>query len=570
MTASPTNRRRKTPVSHRRRRGTTLVLSALLMIVFMAFLAFSIDVGYMCLARAQLGRAVDAAALAGASALVDGQDAAEAQAVEYLVRNPVGTNAIIAEADLPELKNEFLLRYGDHMQVSAGTWDPTTRTLNTAASTPSALKVSIAYPDLPFFFARALGYDTFTVQQEAVAMFQPRDIMLVLDFSGSMNDDSQLSAISKLGEESVLANIHQMWQELGSPTYGNMGYEPDWVTIPGNIVPANVTWRGTDVVVSANSNIQKIRVYKSNGYYRTFNSPGTGGTFSYSGNLIYKCRIWMNGTSETIDFFNDSHIRRGLGLDGVPYPSQGSWNDYINYARNHSSRMPWYSRTVYDTGFRRKFGVLTLINFWNRNKPMNSQTPDLWKVSAQPVTAVKNATDLFMDHIAAVDTDDRVGLAIYDAADGNAIVESPLTHDLPSIANIVRHRQAGHYHRYTNIGAGMQSAREELMATARPGAFKMIVLMTDGRANWYHGGYNPSAAVNEVLHQAELCRAADIPVMTISLGAGADAALMQSVADTTEGIHFNVPGGSTVAEYSAQLLEVFRQIARARPLRLVL
>ena len=116
----------------------------------------------------------------------------------------------------------------------------------------------------------------------------------------------------------------------------------------------------------------------------------------------------------------------------------------------------------------------------------------------------------------------------------------------------------------------MQKAREELELTGRTGAKKMMVLMTDGRANWFQGGYDTTAARNQVLAEAEFCRAAKIPIVTISLGAGADSELMATVAELTEGTHFNVPGGASVAEYSAELLEVFRQIAKARPLRLVL
>ena len=45
--------------------------------------------------------------------------------------------------------------------------------------------------------------------------------------------------------------------------------------------------------------------------------------------------------------------------------------------------------------------------------------------------------------------------------------------------------------------------------------------------------------------------------------------VMTDVADISDGAHFNVPGGSTVAEYSQELLDVFEEIASARPLKLV-
>ncbi len=61
----------------------------------------------------------------------------------------------------------------------------------------------------------------------------------------------------------------------------------------------------------------------------------------------------------------------------------------------------------------------------------------------------------------------------------------------------------------------------------------------------------------------------DIPILTISLGTNAQTDLMQDIADLTSGIHFNIPGGSSVEAYEEELRRVFRRIAVERPLRLV-
>src|SRR5687768_10805693 len=90
---------RKSPARARlpgqRRRGNVLVLSAVLMIVMMAMVAFAVDVGYICLMRGELQRAVDAAALAGAAELQYGVAQAQEKAKEYLVRNPVGSSTSV-------------------------------------------------------------------------------------------------------------------------------------------------------------------------------------------------------------------------------------------------------------------------------------------------------------------------------------------------------------------------------------------------------------------------------------------------------------------------------------------
>jgi predicted dienelactone hydrolase len=115
----------------------------------------------------------------------------------------------------------------------------------------------------------------------------------------------------------------------------------------------------------------------------------------------------------------------------------------------------------------------------------------------------------------------------------------------------------------------MRVARQQLEQNGRMGAFKMIVLMTDGQANWYQGSYSTSAARSDVQGEASLDADLKFPVVTISLGSGADTALMEDVAETTASRHFNVPGGRPVNEYRDDLIQVFREIADNRPLKLV-
>jgi hypothetical protein len=153
----------------------------------------------------------------------------------------------------------------------------------------------------------------------------------------------------------------------------------------------------------------------------------------------------------------------------------------------------------------------------------------------------------------------------YPPGDG-ALLESSLTTDFNLIKTISRQRQAGHYDHYTNIGAGMRAAREELEANARPRAFRMMVLMTDGIAN---RSSTPASPKDFALDEANLAAAARIKIMTISLGVEADTDLMQEIADRTGGIHFNVPGGASVADYEQQLQNVFAEIAADRPLQLI-
>ena len=282
-----------------------------------------------------------------------------------------------------------------------------------------------------------------------------------------------------------------IWEELGSPTYGNMTFEPQYV-----------------------------------------------------------------------NSYDLSEIKEILGLTNVPYPyPEGSWDEFISWV--HWDYYNWKA------GYYMKFGYMNLINYWLYYRPLNSQTPDLWKVSAQPIDSVKDAVSVFVDYVESYNTKDYLGLAVYNSESGVGQLEVSLTPNFDLVRSSTNEKQAGHYHGWTNIGGGLKTAREHLEQSGRPGSFKMIVLLTDGVTNWTANGYDPGAAQQQIADEAQRCEEAGIPVFTISLGAGADTATMQDVADTTNGYHFNVPGGSSVAQYRAQLMDAFRQIAAHRPLKLV-
>src|SRR5579872_6988230 len=67
------NYRHSIKASHNSRRGTVVVLTAILLIPLFAMLAFCIDLGYMVRVKADLQNAADACALAGACELMTPQ-----------------------------------------------------------------------------------------------------------------------------------------------------------------------------------------------------------------------------------------------------------------------------------------------------------------------------------------------------------------------------------------------------------------------------------------------------------------------------------------------------------------
>ncbi len=567
----------------RSRKGAIIVLTALCLAVMVAVLAMVVDLGYLVSARSELQRATDSAALAGAGALVDGSSVAQTRAFEFFARNPVAGSALYQDDNWQAMAEQWLAQHPDDFKMQLGHWDPTrapgddptkdNRFYTEADTLPSAIWLQTQRSDVPSFFAKALGVDSFKVTAQAIARYQPRDIVLVLDFSGSMAYDSQLKRISDFGSSAraaVEASLQQCYEDLGSPTYGStMTFAPQYVSDTkawsygsgrkkksGDVT---VTFRSDDVQVECTGSVSftKIVLRYSNGWTKTYYTSGTSGTFAGTSRID---EVTVYNNSDSISLSDDySTIKDFFHLTDASYPyPYGSWNSWIDYVKS--------SYYVNNAGYQKKYGCMTLINWWLEVQRPHDELPDLWKVHAQPVATVKDASGMFFDFIQQVQTDDRVAFVLYNSEAQTAKIEEHLTTDFSSVADTIQHRQAAHYDAFTNIGAGIQYAIQELTDNGRPGAFKMIVLMTDGNAN---RPYNESYARSFAIQQAQAAAAKHYPILTICLGQQADSSLLQTIAETTNGFRFVVPGGATITDYGPALIEVFQKIANARPLQLV-
>lgn len=174
-------KRRMNLAGRRARRGAVIVLLAIMMMVFAIMAAFAIDVAYMQMVRTELRAATDAAARAGAEALSRTQDesVAVAAAIQIAALNSVAGEPLnIEAADVVLGKSE---------QSGDGSWsfipggEPTNslrvngRKTDGSAAGPAALH-----------FVGLLGKEYFEPVQAATAAQLDRDIVLVLDRSGSM------------------------------------------------------------------------------------------------------------------------------------------------------------------------------------------------------------------------------------------------------------------------------------------------------------------------------------------------------------------------------------------------
>jgi len=588
LIAFPSNLQRR--VINPNRRGVIVVLAAIMLVFLLGFVAFTVDVGYIQLTKTQLQAAADASALAAAQEL-SGTDTPEvvrtnarasAQAIAGLYRNGnlssvtlnTSTDIIFGKTSWNAATNTYTYLWGDNQTPYNVIKVLAKRTVNGGSDNR-----------LPLLFGPVLGTSSANITAESVATFQPRDIMLVLDFSSSMNDDSSLGAIGDLGRSYVENNLLTMYQELGSPVYGNLTFTPQYAklrgrTASGTIPHIQCTYRRRSIIVTSTLALNQVRLQFSDGTTQTFSSlSGLTGTYSGTGGNSNKeiTNCWVrSGTNGSLSSgnlgekfdFTAANIKTALGLNGTyPYPG-GSWSEYISSVQS-SSTTPGGSGSgdIGYAGYRDMYGYLTWINYLQTQREQAYDTTDLWKTSQQPVGALKDASKYFIDYIIAQQSNDQIGLAIYTHPNSpGAILEQGLTTNLSGLKTTLTQRQAGHYNANTNISAGMTVARQEIQARARLRTFRTMVLMTDGQANLPGTSSQAKAAV---VTEANLAAAAKIKILTISLGVDADTALMQQVADITGGLHFIIPGNQTATSMKTQLENAFRQIASTRPLKLV-
>jgi len=159
---------------HRRRRGNIVAMTAVLMIVLVAFVALAVDVGYLYTMRNELQRSADSAAIAACWELCDkdyqaGGNAttlaanARTKAEQFAALNKVGNCA-------PGLASNDV-----NVGYMANPSNPAEPLISTPAGTlPNSVYVRVQRTsaqngEVPMFFARAMGVNQSSMQAEATA-----------------------------------------------------------------------------------------------------------------------------------------------------------------------------------------------------------------------------------------------------------------------------------------------------------------------------------------------------------------------------------------------------------------
>lgn len=455
--------------------------------------------------------------------------------------------------------------------------------------------------ELKLMFAPVLGSDNSRITAKAISFLEARDIVVVMDFSRSMNFDSRFLSMGKLNQSDIEANMENIYNALDPSKFGNMPFEPMYntQTTTHNGQTITVTFKGKTADVHCTGNLDDVYVRNVNGSSKTYyNVNSNDKTVSKDNKDLDYVKVKLPGSSTWKYLYNRTdNIKSALGVSGVawPYPG-GSWDSFIDYCRDG------YSWEYYldDAGYRYMYGGACLVEYLLHTQYSHSDCPDLWKTPHYPFHAVKNGCTLFTEFLGALEFGDHIGLVSYDTysriettlnESGLPAVDlsaNPLTNDYTAINNLQRHKQAAHYYAATNTGGGLKDAIALLSDHGRYGARPTILLMTDGNANTVDNGWSMPSGFNwndltdydgdgvadyttndqgkmYAFAKAKEAIDAGYTIHTMSVGADADRDLMKAIAFAGKGQWIDVPGGSTVASLEAEMLTAFSKIAANVP-----
>lgn len=602
------------------RRGNVLVLTAFLMLVLLAMLAFSIDLGYVFTVRNQLQAAADASALAAASRLANTSNVFP-EAQEFASYNMAA-------------KRPVNLRSQD---VEIGLWQANSRTF-TPGSNGNAVRITARIDDLmngraPLFFARVMGHHDFQSSVSAVAVCNPRDIAFVIDLSGSMNDDTEpcwaTAAITTVFGPQGFPNVaNQLMDDL----YSDLGFG----AFPGTLqwVGAGLVTANSSAYTNLTANGGPLTLASVPSAYRILSSdsetnrklkayrwiidnqlaplmpaakptPSSTGSYAYWEKYIdYVIQSVNNGTrgtlppnqySNRITGYNNPNTSTFPGAANASgWRNQLGYRTYIQFLMDNGRDLQpdgntfmQHSTKSGDCPYHSENTAGGVFNFPPREQPTHATRRAL--IAAIQVIKERN------ENIGDPNQRDWVSVIAYDRRSIPPVIEQSLTHDYESAMQACTKLQAvGDIGASTTTEAGLATARQHLTPASQGGqgrenVNKIVVLMTDGVPNDYissssainsYIANNPSPdfygssspAYNGPLMQSMEMQAKNWYVYPVGTGLGTDYDFMDRlgrVGGTADDNGLSPRGTGNPAQYEQRLADIFRQIIDNPRVRLV-
>lgn len=298
-------------------RGQTVVLVVVTMVVLVAIVGIVVDIGYAFRTQRALQAAADAAALAGAQQLPDpGLATSTAQSFGAATGQNTIKNVAVAEQVL----------------TSCVATIPGCNPVNAVQVTEDAT--------VPTFFSRIVGFNSFKLHVSATACSpcgtKPVDIMLVLDRTGSMCQDSAGNADPACTDlNNAKAGIRAFLGDF-DPSQAHVGLAvlPPAANVASNCsTPNQVNYNSTSsayllVPLSSNFKNPDGTLNTSSNLVSTLSCIKGGGTTSYANAIeAAQAELTKDGRANVphiIVFFSDGAANTGptYYAAGSPYRTQ--------------------------------------------------------------------------------------------------------------------------------------------------------------------------------------------------------------------------------------------------------
>jgi hypothetical protein len=218
------------PLQNARRRAAVLPMVTICLIALVGCMALAIDIGLIADARAELQDHVDAAVLAAVRDL-DGvsvnnnKTAAENTAKAIVASNQMFgktlSSATVGGGGNVKSLDVGVYRYNDAVGVKK--FEPKYEA-PLAGENYSLCKMELQM-DQSLFFARIFGMTKQTLVTQAIAVHRPRDISIVLDFSGSMTFGSR-NSLRRTGpdpDDNDYGNGNNRFSQNADPNFPRFG-----------------------------------------------------------------------------------------------------------------------------------------------------------------------------------------------------------------------------------------------------------------------------------------------------------------------------------------------------------
>lgn len=223
-----------------KRRGAMLVLIVFLMVGFMVAVAFSIDIAQMHLSRTELRTATDAASKAAASTLAETLDVNQAiiRGQQIAAENTVNSEPLLLAASDFSFGRSEELDSGKFQFSVGGTPQNSVAVLGRRTTgSPSG--------PVPLFFGNIFGVNFFEPTVNATATYIERDVVLVVDRSGSMGGSKFRDLVAAIDIFIETLDGTPVDEEVGLASYSEFATED--VPLTDNLAEITAGIRGLRV-----------------------------------------------------------------------------------------------------------------------------------------------------------------------------------------------------------------------------------------------------------------------------------------------------------------------------------